>query len=276
MSELDLSLGFRDVDGAGDVATFAGYLDALAALEPVREAKRRRDRVLAARGARVLELGCGTGEDARAMGRLVGPGGRVVGLDASEGLLALARERTGPEDGPVEWVRADAAALPFAEDSFDAVRIERVLQHVEDPQAVIAEAARVLCPGGRLAAVETDWGTLAMDLGPLDQAESVTAMLARGVRWPWAGRALWRWLSEAGLADVQVEAEPVVMVVDPWSMPDGERLLRVVARRAREAGVAWGALLDAARARAPAGGWFVSLVMFAAHGRRPLGHAGPL
>jgi SAM-dependent methyltransferase len=74
----------------------------------------------------------------------------VVGVDVAAGMLAAARQ-----DCPAAWlVQADAAALPFAAGAFDAATSHSFLYLVSDRTAVLAEVARVLRPGGRLALVE--------------------------------------------------------------------------------------------------------------------------
>ncbi|HWQ10656.1 MAG TPA: methyltransferase domain-containing protein, partial [Holophaga sp.] len=95
-----------------------------------------------AAGARVLDLGCGTGAT---LARLAQAGLRVLGLDVSASLLALARERRAP------LVSGRAEALPLAGDSLDGVFCECVLSAVADPEATVAEIARVLRPRGVLA-----------------------------------------------------------------------------------------------------------------------------
>ena len=91
-------------------------------------------------GRRTLDLGCGEGRVGRA---LVPLGHRVVGLDSSPGMVALAAESQ-------EAVVGDAAALPFADGSFDLVTAFMSLMDMDDPDAAIQEGARVLEPGGRL------------------------------------------------------------------------------------------------------------------------------
>src|SRR5215475_10949175 len=76
-------------------------------------------RIPPAAGERVLDVACGTGIVARRAARLVGPGGKVAGLDYSPAMIAVAQTR---EDGAgIEWRQGDAHALPFAAASFDVV-----------------------------------------------------------------------------------------------------------------------------------------------------------
>jgi SAM-dependent methyltransferase len=100
-------------------------------------------------GDTVLDVACGPGNFTRAFADEAGPDGLVVGLDASPTMLAqAARERPG--DG-VEYVRASATDLPFADASFDAVCCFAALYLIEEPLLAVAEIARVLAPGGRVA-----------------------------------------------------------------------------------------------------------------------------
>jgi demethylmenaquinone methyltransferase / 2-methoxy-6-polyprenyl-1,4-benzoquinol methylase len=96
---------------------------------------------------RVLDACCGTGDLALAAARA---GGRVTGVDFSERMLALARAKA-PE---LDWLRADATALPFADESFDVVTVGFGIRNLADLEAGLAELARVLVPGGRLACLE--------------------------------------------------------------------------------------------------------------------------
>jgi SAM-dependent methyltransferase len=95
-------------------------------------------------GTRVLDVGCGTGVlSAAAAARRARP----LGADLAEGMLALARRRH-PD---LEFVRADAEALPFADGAFGAVVAGCVLNHLPAPERALAEWGRVLAPGGRVA-----------------------------------------------------------------------------------------------------------------------------
>lgn len=103
-------------------------------------------------GDGVLDVACGPGSFSRAFAGAVGDSGLVVGIDASETMLArggVELERSGA--GNLVLVRGDATALPFRDDSFDAVCCFAALHLFDDPFAGLDEMTRVLTPGGRIA-----------------------------------------------------------------------------------------------------------------------------
>ena len=115
----------------------------------------RRDAVRAARvgrGMRVLDVACGTGRLTRLAAPRVGVDGGVVGIDASEGMLARARGRSAGTS--VAYEVADALALPFPDASFDAATIGFGLRNLADYRRGLAEMRRVVRPGGRVVVLE--------------------------------------------------------------------------------------------------------------------------
>jgi arsenite methyltransferase len=100
-------------------------------------------------GGIALDVGCGTGSVTASLARAAGPDGLALGVDISEPMLARAvRAEAGPQIG---FLRADAQQLPLRDETVDAVISVAVLQLIPDPLAALAEMARVLRPGGRLA-----------------------------------------------------------------------------------------------------------------------------
>ena len=96
----------------------------------------------------VLDVATGTGLVARAISERYGC--RVVGLDRSADMLSAAAAR----DGHIPLIRARAESLPFPDDSFDHLTFTYLMRYVDDPCAVIRELARVVRPGGRIAALD--------------------------------------------------------------------------------------------------------------------------
>jgi ubiquinone/menaquinone biosynthesis C-methylase UbiE len=99
-------------------------------------------------GDRVLDVACGTGIVARIAAERTGPTGRVVGLDLNEAMVTVAR-RICPA---LDWRQGDAASLPFPDGSFDVSLCQSGLMFMRDPTAAVGEMARVVRPGGRVAA----------------------------------------------------------------------------------------------------------------------------
>jgi demethylmenaquinone methyltransferase/2-methoxy-6-polyprenyl-1,4-benzoquinol methylase len=117
--------------------------------------ERAADRAELEPGETALDVCCGTGDLALALAERVGPYGRVVGSDFSERMLDLAREkadRRGADQVRFEW--ADALALPYEEESFDAVTVGFGVRNLADLEHGLLEMARVLKPGGRLVVLE--------------------------------------------------------------------------------------------------------------------------
>ena len=100
-------------------------------------------------GGIALDVGCGPGTVTASLARAAGPDGLALGLDLSQAMLARAvRAEAGPQ---IAFLRADAQKLPLRDETVDAVVSIAVLQLVPDPAAALAEMARVLRAGGRLA-----------------------------------------------------------------------------------------------------------------------------
>ena len=112
------------------------------------------DRLFAGRGDRVLDLGCGPGANFDALAGAVAPGGRVVGVDASGGMVRRARGEASGVDGRPSVVRGDAGSLPFHDDSFDRAFSTLAVSAVPDVEGAVAETARVLRPGGRFVVLD--------------------------------------------------------------------------------------------------------------------------
>jgi SAM-dependent methyltransferase len=102
-------------------------------------------------GERVLDLGCGAGTDSLVAAQMVGPEGRVTGIDMTPEMLAKARGAADELGAPnVEFVESEAERLPFEDESFDAVISNGVIDLIPDKDAVFSELFRVLKPGGRI------------------------------------------------------------------------------------------------------------------------------
>jgi ubiquinone/menaquinone biosynthesis C-methylase UbiE len=264
-------VGFQDVDKSGDAGSFVVYLDTIGSVAAVQAYKRRILGALGLRaGLRALDVGCGTGDDVRAMAAVVGESGGAVGVDVSEALLAEARKRAAEAGARVEFHAGDAHALPFADGSFDVVRTERVLQHVQDPARVLDEMARVARPGGRIAAAEPDWQTLVVDAPDRALVRRILDARCDRARNGWIGRQLPALFRDARLGDVGVSAE--TLLVTDLALADALFELRLSAREAAAAGLVSDAEAQAfvgeLERAAAAGRFFAAATGFVAIGTR--------
>ena len=110
-------------------------------------------------GEQVIDIGAGPCLLTEEMARAVGPAGRVVGIDLSNEMLSMGRVRCAGQPW-VELGDADAVSLPFPKATFDAAVASQVYEYVGDLARALAEARRVLRPGGRLLVLDTDWDSI--------------------------------------------------------------------------------------------------------------------
>ena len=152
---------------------------------------------------RLLDIGCGTGGLLEHLAPRIEEG---LGVDASRDMLALARTRLAERGLSHVAVRqADMYRLPLPDAAFDAVTLQMVLHYAEDPAVALAEAARVLKPGGVMAIV---------DLAPHERSELLGA---HAHRWPGFDDAgIAGWLGAAGCVPARTETIEGPMPVRLW------------------------------------------------------------
>ena len=103
-------------------------------------------------GDRVLDVACGTGVVAREAAKRTEAPSAVTGTDLNEGMLEIARAFAATHGlSEIVWQQCDAASMPFVDEAFDVVLCQQGLQFMPDRPSAMAEMARVLAPGGRLA-----------------------------------------------------------------------------------------------------------------------------
>jgi ubiquinone/menaquinone biosynthesis C-methylase UbiE len=195
---------FANVDRADDPRYFIEFLDARKSFEGERAVKELIIEMLDLKpGAHVLDVGSGTGDDAREIASIAGPHGRVIGVDLNETLVAEARKRAAESGSRAEFRRGDVRALDLPSASFDRVRTDRVLMFVPEIDEAISEIVRVLRPGGRLATSEIDHETHFIDSDRPDISRKFYAAFAAANPQPRLGRRLHRLLAVHGLRDVK-------------------------------------------------------------------------
>jgi SAM-dependent methyltransferase len=149
-------------------------------------------------GALVVDVGCGAG---RAVAELADQGVQVMGIDLSDQMIALARERW-PHG---EFRVGDAYALPLPDGEAAGYRADKVIHALADPGRALAEAQRVLAPGGRIVVCGQDWDTFVTDSSDPELTRTIVAKRADQVPSPRAARQYRNLLLDAGFRDVTVE-----------------------------------------------------------------------
>jgi ubiquinone/menaquinone biosynthesis C-methylase UbiE len=154
-------------------------------------------------GATVVDVGCGT---ARAVAELAEHGARAIGVDLDPTMLAAARSRF-PD---IDVRAADATELPLGDGQAHGYRADKVYHVLPDPHAALAEARRVLVPGGRIVLLGQDWDTMVIDSDQPDVTRRIVHARADTIPHPRIARAYRNLLLDAGFHDVDVEVHTAI------------------------------------------------------------------
>jgi SAM-dependent methyltransferase len=194
-----------------------------AASDFVEQRRATRATLALGQGEKVLDIGSGPGLLACEMAAEVGAIGSVDGIDPSESMLALAHGRRPPEGAAqIRFVAGDACALPFGAETFDAAVATQVYEYVQDMPAALAEAFRVLRPGGRLLVLDTDWGSIVWHSRDADRMRRVLAAWEEHLVDPHLPRRLTGLLSAAGFSVARRAAIPLLNAgYDPNTLSAG-------------------------------------------------------
>ncbi|MFI0367403.1 methyltransferase domain-containing protein [Actinomadura sp. 1N219] len=209
----------------------------------------------------VVDVGCGAGRAVAEMGEL---GARAVGVDPDERMISLARERW-----PGANFRAgDAYGLPYVDGALHGYRADKVFHVLDDPARALAEARRVLAPGGRIVLVGHDWDTFVIDSDDAALTRAIVHARADMIAAPRVVRRLHNLLLDAGFADVTVEADITVstdgaIVPVLADMADKSQSVGAISEAQAEAWVA------EQRERGRSGRSFFALPMFVTAATRP-------
>lgn len=198
-------------------------------------------------GLELLDVGCGPGTLTAELAKRVAPG-RAIGIDRVPSIVEEARSPVASGPANLEFAVGDAYSLDFADASFDVVHAHQLLQHLSDPVAALREWARVLRPGGLLAARDSDYEAFTWfpEKPQLDRWLALYRSAARSNRAePDAGRRLLSWARAAGLGEVAASAS-VWCFATPgdrgwWSGLWAERITQSsLAEQLRSSGLATG------------------------------------
>ena len=201
---------FGNLDQSEDIDYLIDSMGELFALDSIQNMKKRAIEKLSVKtGDKVLELGCGLGDDAETFGHLVGNSGKVIAIDSSRKMLERAKSLSKHTN--VEYLVENALELPYLNESFDICHADRVLVSQIEPWRVLQESIRVLKPNGRVGITDCDFGSIIFY--PYDSV--VTPVLLNRMQEitqnPLIGRELHDQFEKHGLIDIMVSPEPYVV-----------------------------------------------------------------
>jgi ubiquinone/menaquinone biosynthesis C-methylase UbiE len=221
--------GFTAVDQQADPNAWVGVLDKLSA-EPFYAAYKQRvlDLLEPRAGRRYLDVGAGTGDDARVIASSANC--RIVAADMSFTMAKVCRIRS-----QIPAVVCEAGHLPFRDETFDGARADRTFQHLPNPEQALAEIARVSNAGARIVVVDPDYSTQLIELADQELAQRVLRyradqMLRNGT----IAHRMPKMFRDAGLKSV--DAERLTLTVRDPNSVDNVMGLRTWARTAVENG----------------------------------------
>lgn len=158
-------------------------------------------------GRTVVDAGCGGG---RAVAEMAERGARALGVDLDPEMIAVARGRWPAGEFRV----GDACDLPLETGSVAGYRADKLLHAIEDPARAVAEARRVLAPGGRVVLLGPDWDTVAVDSDDPETTRRLVHAKADTFPSPRAGRRYRNLLLDAGFTDPVAEVHTLVLTDD--------------------------------------------------------------
>lgn len=169
----------------------------------------------AGEGARLLDLGCGTGRFALPLTLRLGY--EVTGVDASEEMIEVARAKD--KNQIVKWVVEDAAKLSLPDNSFDIVFISFLFHHVESPLEVMKQCARVLKPGGTIFIRHCTMEQIRDDVEHIFFPETVAIDEARML----TVEQMEGWLTETGFGEIKSQEIRQQTHLDAYERLNGVR-----------------------------------------------------
>ncbi len=152
-------------------------------------------------GQTILDVACGTGSDLIQLADHY-PATNFIGVERSESFIAVAKERAGSRRN-LQFLPGDAHEIPLEDQRVNGARIDRSLQHVEAPAAVMKEMARVTQIGGHIVACEPDWETFILFNGEFDDSRKIAGFFQRSIRHPFIGRELASLMNQCGVEQLE-------------------------------------------------------------------------
>jgi ubiquinone/menaquinone biosynthesis C-methylase UbiE len=195
---------FSNVKEAEDADRFVTFLDWIECLPQAKALRQYTYELLEMTpGLTAIDVGCGAG---RAVAELTGMGLKVIGIDISEKMITIAKNRFPKSD----FRMASAETLPLNKGSVNYYRAERLYQHLKDPKSALLEARRVLISGGKIVLSDQDYDMWAIDSDNQIITRSIIRALSDSINYRWIGRRYHSLLLNAGFMNVKVEVQTLI------------------------------------------------------------------
>jgi ubiquinone/menaquinone biosynthesis C-methylase UbiE len=197
--------GFSNLDASEDANFLVNSMDIMYSLESIKIIKKRAlESMCLSPGDRILEVGCGHGEDAEALGLIVGNTGSVLAIDISQRMIEEAKKRSKQMN--VEYLKDDARNLPYLDHTFSACHADRLLVSSENYRELFQEVVRLVRPGGIICFTDVD--ALSIILAPFNPAtNAILDQIHKSFVNPYMGRILPELFTEQGLTEVRILPE---------------------------------------------------------------------
>jgi|GEM_PF-4207363 len=219
--DLLLKLEERDVSYNGGVdgkdntlETRAKYLEVLNQLRSIKAiGEKVRDKLRLGSGSILLDVGSGIGSDVEDIDLLMGETGTLICLDKDENLLNLSKEFHKSANIDIKYLNQDALNMGLKDNSVDAARAVRTLQHISKPKSVIEEMIRVTRPEGSIVVCDPDWTSFGIKGLAKKDTETVLEAFNRQslVPYPQTGKHLASLVAKSGIKNVKEEIVEVEM-----------------------------------------------------------------
>lgn len=159
----------------------------------------------------VIDLGCGTGIDVIQMASMFKDHLDVVGVDHDPSLIDIAKNNS-KELKNVSFVVSEGNSIPFADESIDGLRAERLIQHLKNPKEVFDEVYRILKPESPIVIVESDWSSLNFYCGSVIISQRLTTYLTeQKINNGWASKKLCTYLTQSDFSNIKLNVFPFVL-----------------------------------------------------------------
>ncbi|MBY0272314.1 MAG: methyltransferase domain-containing protein [Alphaproteobacteria bacterium] len=196
---------FANLDMSENADYLIKSMDVMSSLESIKAIKYRAlDSMCLRPGDRVLEVGCGHGEDAEALGAIVGDTGSVIAIDASKRMIDEAAQRSTQSN--VEYLQTDAYDLNYSDHIFSACHADRLLVSHEDYRGLFKEILRLIKQNGVVCFTDVD--ALSIILTPFNFiTKIILEQIHKSFVNPYMGRILPELFIENGLREIKIIPE---------------------------------------------------------------------